>query len=194
MRDAFPVDHQPIGPHLVVTANKCPGFVASRGCPRGSLSGAPEDPIVTMNREGRPNAGASTQQSTATPSPSTDVEASFGLTHCASAQRGAGRHFAARVLHSVQGQFEQWLVACPIRAQYCAQRRSFMANHGQRFPLDVRKPPSQSLSGFAFQAGHASSILVTRSTAKGLVSSLLTCPSYSNTNITRMTGLVICIP
>jgi hypothetical protein len=65
----------------------------------------------------------------------------------------------ARGLHSVQGQIEQWLVAGPIRAQYCAQRRSLMASHGQRFPLPVRKPPSQSLSGFAFQAGHANSIL-----------------------------------
>jgi hypothetical protein len=31
------------------------------------------------------------------------------------------------------------------------------------------KPPSQSLEGFAFQAGHASSILVTHSIAKRLV-------------------------
>ena len=35
--------------------------------------------------------------------------------------------------------------------------------------LHVKKPPSQSLTGFVFQAGHASSILVTRSTAKALV-------------------------
>jgi hypothetical protein len=30
--------------------------------------------------------------------------------------------------------------------------------------LQIRKTPSQSLFGFVFQAGHASSILVTRST------------------------------
>jgi hypothetical protein len=42
--------------------------------------------------------------------------------------------------------------------------------------LHVRKLPSQSISVLVFQAGYASSILVTRSTAKGLVSSLLNMP------------------
>jgi hypothetical protein len=41
------------------------------------------------------------------------------------------------------------------------------------FPLHIRKAPSQSLSGFAFQAGHASSILVTRSAASSLVRRLI---------------------
>ena len=63
--------------------------------------------------------------------------------------------------------------ACPIRAQYAAQLRSLTANHGQHFPLQISKPPGQSLFGFVFQAGHASSILVTRSTAKGLVNNLM---------------------
>jgi hypothetical protein len=54
-------------------------------------------------------------------------------------------------------------VACPIRAQYPAQPRSLTANRGQPFSLPVRKLPSQSLSVLVFQAGHASSILVTRS-------------------------------
>ena len=54
-------------------------------------------------------------------------------------------------------------VACPIRAQYPAQPRSLTANRGQPFSLPVRKLPSQSLSVLVFQAGHASSILVTHS-------------------------------
>jgi hypothetical protein len=65
---------------------------------------------------------------------------------------------------NVKGQFEQWLAACPIRAQYSEQLRSLMASHGQPFPLHIRKTPSHSVKGFVFQAGHASSILVTRST------------------------------
>jgi hypothetical protein len=73
-----------------------------------------------------------------------------------------------------QGQIEQSLVACPIGAQYVAQQRSFMANHGQPFPLHVRKTPSQSLTGFVFQAGHASSILVT---AQSIAPSQLSFPS-----------------
>ena len=43
--------------------------------------------------------------------------------------------------------------------------------------LHVRKRPSQSLSVLVFQAGHASSILVTRSTAKSLVA-LLFCGAW----------------
>jgi hypothetical protein len=54
-------------------------------------------------------------------------------------------------------------VACPIRAQYAVQLRSLTAIEGQPFSLHVRKLPSQSLSVLVFQAGHASSILVTRS-------------------------------
>ena len=55
------------------------------------------------------------------------------------------------------------------RAQFVpntAHPRSLTAIRGQPFPLHVRKPPSQSLTGFVFQAGHASSILVTRSKAR----------------------------
>jgi hypothetical protein len=51
-----------------------------------------------------------------------------------------------------------------------------MASRGQPFPLQIGKPPGQSLFGFAFQAGHASSILVTRSTSSLLVNSLLVWP------------------
>jgi hypothetical protein len=54
-------------------------------------------------------------------------------------------------------------VACPIRVQYAVQLRSLTALEGQPFSLHVRKLPSQSLSVLVFQAGHASSILVTRS-------------------------------
>ena len=46
----------------------------------------------------------------------------------------------------------------------------------------------------SFQAGHAASILVTRSTAKALVRSPSACPSYSNKQITRMARLVMRIP
>jgi hypothetical protein len=45
----------------------------------------------------------------------------------------------------------------------------------------------------SFQAGHASSILVTRSAASLLVNSVSLCPSYSNTQMTKITRLVICI-
>jgi hypothetical protein len=93
-----------------------------------------------------------------------------------------------------QDQIEQSLVACPICAQYAIQLRSLTANHGQLFPLHVRKLPSQSLTSFVFQAGHASSILVTRSTASLLVNSLSRCPNYSNNQMTRMTRLAIRIP
>jgi hypothetical protein len=79
--------------------------------------------------------------------------------------------------------------SCPIPAQ----PRLLKANHGQRFPLQVTKTPSQSLPVLVFQAGHASSILVTRSTASALVNSLSTCSSYSNTQMRRITKLVICI-
>jgi hypothetical protein len=51
-----------------------------------------------------------------------------------------------------------------------------MASHGQPFSLHVRKSPSQSGSVLIFQAGHASSILVTRSAASALVNSLSTVP------------------
>jgi hypothetical protein len=71
-----------------------------------------------------------------------------------------------------KAKIEQSLVACPIRAQHCAQLRSLTAIRGQPLPLHVRKPPSQSLTVLVFQAGHASSILVTRSTAKSLVMSI----------------------
>jgi hypothetical protein len=46
-----------------------------------------------------------------------------------------------------------------------------MAIQGQTFSLHVTKSPSQSVSVFVFQAGHASSILVTRSIASPLVNS-----------------------
>jgi hypothetical protein len=52
--------------------------------------------------------------------------------------------------------------------------RSLTAIRGQLFPSRVRKPPCQSLSGFVFQAGHASSILVTRSHLLPLVRPTLT--------------------
>jgi hypothetical protein len=61
------------------------------------------------------------------------------------------------------------LPRAPIRAQYGAQLRSLAVNHGQPFPLHIRKLPSQSITVLVFQAGHASSILVTRSTAFALV-------------------------
>jgi hypothetical protein len=59
-------------------------------------------------------------------------------------------------------------------AQYGAQLRSLAVNRGQPFSLHVRKLPSQSPSVLVFQAGHASSILVTRSRA-----SLLVKPAFS---------------
>jgi hypothetical protein len=48
------------------------------------------------------------------------------------------------------------------------------------------------LVGLAFQAGHASSILVTHSSASALVKALSLRPSYSNKEMTRITRLVIC--
>ena len=72
----------------------------------------------------------------------------------------------AGCLHSVQAKSNRHLTACPIRAQHSAQPRSLTAIRGQPFPFHVKKPPSQRLTGFVFQAGHASSILVTRSAAK----------------------------
>jgi hypothetical protein len=51
-----------------------------------------------------------------------------------------------------------------------------MASHGQPFSLHVRQSPSQSFKGFVFQAGHASSILVTRSSASLLVNSPFALP------------------
>jgi hypothetical protein len=90
-------------------------------------------------------------------------------------------------------QIEQRVVACPIRAQYSAHSRSLTANYGQPLPFLIRRPPSQSLTGFVFQAGHASSILVTRSRSSLLVNSLSLCPSYSTTQMTRMTRRVMCI-
>jgi hypothetical protein len=45
-----------------------------------------------------------------------------------------------------------------------AHLRSLMAIQGQPFSLHVRKRASQSSTVLVFQAGHASSILVTRST------------------------------
>jgi hypothetical protein len=58
------------------------------------------------------------------------------------------------------------------RAQFVPntpRNRALAATRGQPFPLHVSKPPSHSLWHFAFQAGHASSILVTRSIGKALV-------------------------
>jgi hypothetical protein len=84
-------------------------------------------------------------------------------------QRPPLRQFEGRDSPFGQGQIEQSLVPCPIRAQYGALLRSLTANHGQHFPLHVRKLPSQSPTVLVFQAGHASSILVTRSMAIALV-------------------------
>jgi hypothetical protein len=83
-------------------------------------------------------------------------------------------------------------VACPIRAQTPAQLQSVAATHGQPFSLHVRKLPSQSMTGCVFQVGHASSILVTRSRASPLVNALSLRSSYSNTEMARITRLVIC--
>jgi hypothetical protein len=79
----------------------------------------------------------------------------------------------------------------PICAQHVAQLRSLTVTHGQPFPLRISKSPDQRLTGFAFQAGHASSILVTRSKASPLVNALSRRPSYSNTEMTRITRQVI---
>jgi hypothetical protein len=77
---------------------------------------------------------------------------------------------AARVLAALRP------AACPIRAPNLAQLRSLTAIQGQPFPLHVTKLPSQSFKGLVFQAGHASSILVTRSSASLLVNSLFSLP------------------
>jgi hypothetical protein len=53
----------------------------------------------------------------------------------------------------------------PNTARICGHSRLIT----QHFPLQITKPPGQSLFGFVFQAGHASSILVTRSKAMALV-------------------------
>jgi hypothetical protein len=56
--------------------------------------------------------------------------------------------------------------ATPRVPNSCPILRATAVTHGyswSAFPLQTRKPPSQSLAGFVFQAGHASSILVTRS-------------------------------
>jgi hypothetical protein len=78
----------------------------------------------------------------------------------------------ASVFIRFMAQIEHHTVACPIRAQYTVQLRSLRAIEGQPFSLHVRKLPSQSLSVLVFQAGHASSILVTRSAVKALVKGL----------------------
>jgi hypothetical protein len=45
------------------------------------------------------------------------------------------------------------------RAQYCAHLWSLKASRGKPFRLQIRKQPGQSLLGFVFQTGHASSTL-----------------------------------
>ena len=91
----------------------------------------------------------------------------FGLGVGAVPDRFLAVIFASKVSTSTprfKAKSNSHLVACPIRAQYPAQLGSLTASHGQPFPLNATKPPSQSLAVLAFQAGHASSILVTRST------------------------------
>jgi hypothetical protein len=78
--------------------------------------------------------------------------------------------------HSGQANRTTTFAACPIRAQYSVQSRSLTAIRGQSLPLHVRKPPSQSLKVFVFQAGHASSILVTRASASLRANSLFNLP------------------
>jgi hypothetical protein len=73
----------------------------------------------------------------------------------------------------------------PNTPRTCGHSRLFGV---RSFPLHVRKPPSQRLFGFVFQAGHASSILVTRSVASLLVNSPSAVPSYSNTQMKRIQG------
>jgi hypothetical protein len=70
----------------------------------------------------------------------------------------------------------------------------FTGDHGQPFPLQVRETPGQSVSVLVFQAGHASSILVTRSASSLLVKSLSGPSNYSNNRMTRMTRLAIRFP
>jgi hypothetical protein len=61
---------------------------------------------------------------------------------------------------SGSSQIEQWLVACPIRAQDCAQQQSSTAIQGQHFGLHGKKLPSQSFLGLAFQAGQRVQLLL----------------------------------
>jgi hypothetical protein len=77
---------------------------------------------------------------------------------------------------SGQGQIEQPRVACPIRAQYPRTFGHSWLVMVSLFPLHVRKMPRESMMGFAFQASHASSILVTRSRASYLVNGAFTAP------------------
>ena len=56
--------------------------------------------------------------------------------------------------------------ACPQRAHNRHDGRSPTVNHGSSTPRLISKMPSRSSARFVFQAGHASSILVTRSTAR----------------------------
>jgi hypothetical protein len=88
---------------------------------------------------------------------------------------------------------EQSLAVCPIRAQNPAQLRSLTAIQGQPFSLHVRKLPSQSRSLLVFQAGHASSILATRSTASFLVRSTFSLPNIFEHSGDNMIRLVMCI-
>jgi hypothetical protein len=87
------------------------------------------------------------------------------------AQRRPFRQFEARTLHSGEAKSNSHLSRAqfvPNRARNCGH--SWLV-HGQPFSLHVRQSPSQSFKGFVFQAGHASSILVTRSTSSRLVNS-----------------------
>ena len=72
----------------------------------------------------------------------------------------------AGCLHSVQAKSNRHLP----RAQFVPntpRNRGHSRLFGvSLFPFHVKKPPSRRLTGFVFQAGHASSILVTRSAAK----------------------------
>jgi hypothetical protein len=78
-----------------------------------------------------------------------------------------------KYLFGFHGKLEQLLAACPIRAQNPAQLRSLTANHGQPFSFACKETASQSVSVLVFQAGHASSILVNRSTATALVNCVI---------------------
>ena len=61
---------------------------------------------------------------------------------------------------------EQGRQACPHRAHNGRDGRSLPVTHGSSIPPLIRQEPSHSLVQLVFQAGHASSILVTRSTSR----------------------------
>jgi hypothetical protein len=102
--------------------------------------------------ERAPDSLTALQRRSTTPAPSLcKQEVSFG--------RGLIRTMTCRVPNS-----------CPVwRATTVTHGYS-----GSAFSLHLRKLPSQSITVLVFQAGHASSILVTRSMASPLVTAVLT--------------------